>query len=66
MDAIEKGETVLLVDDLLATGGTMGAACDLVEKVGGVIAGISFLIELQDLNGRAKLGDHPISTVIRY
>ena len=66
VDAIKQREKVLLVDDLLATGGTMGAACTLIEKVGGDIAGISFLIELQALSGRAKLGDHPISTVITY
>jgi adenine phosphoribosyltransferase len=66
VDAIKKGTQVLLVDDLLATGGTMGAACSLIEKVGGTIAGISFLIELKGLNGRAKLGDHKISTVITY
>ena len=66
VDALEKGSKVLLVDDLLATGGTMGAACQLIEKVGGAVAGISFLIELKDLNGRAKLGSYPISTVITY
>lgn len=54
-DAIEKGKRVLIIDDLLATGGTIGAACQLVEKVGGEIASIAFMIELEALNGRAKL-----------
>ncbi len=66
VDAIKKGRNVLLIDDLLATGGTMSAACSLIEKVGGTVSGISFLIELPNLNGRAKLGSHKISTVISY
>ena len=66
VDAMEKGAKVLLVDDLLATGGTMAAACQLIEKVGGQVAGISFLIELAFLNGRAKLGDYKVSTVVTY
>jgi adenine phosphoribosyltransferase len=53
-DAIEKGKRVLVVDDLLATGGTAAAACDLVKKVGGEVAGMGFIIELEALNGRAK------------
>jgi len=65
-DAMPAGAKILLVDDLLATGGTMGAACHLIEQVGGEIVGITFLIELSDLGGRAKLGDHKISTVITY
>ncbi|MFC1765472.1 adenine phosphoribosyltransferase [Planctomycetota bacterium] len=65
-DAVHSGAKVLLVDDLLATGGTMGAACHLIEQVGGDIVGLSFLIELSDLAGRAKLGSHKISTVITY
>jgi adenine phosphoribosyltransferase len=66
VDAIKRGKNVLLIDDLLATGGTMNAACALIEKVGGRVCGISFLIELPGLNGRAKLGSHKISTVISY
>lgn len=54
-DAIEKGQRVLMVDDLLATGGTMEACCKLVSDLGGDIVGISVLIELMFLNGRAKL-----------
>ena len=65
-DAISKGAKVLMVDDLLATGGTMAAACKLIEKIGGEIAGITFLIELGDLAGRTKLGGYKIKTVISY
>ena len=65
-DAVEKGSNVLMVDDLLATGGTMAAACKLIEKIGGQIAGIAFLIELGELGGRSKLGGYKISTVISY
>jgi len=57
---------VLMVDDLLATGGTMAAACELIEKVGGQIAGITFLVELCDLAGRDKLGGYQISVLISY
>ncbi len=55
-----------MVDDLLATGGTMKAACELIGKVGGEVVGAAFLIELKDLGGRARLGDYRISTVIAY
>ena len=65
-DAVEKGAKVLMVDDLLATGGTMAAACKLIEKIGGEIAGITFLIELGELAGRRKLSGYKISTVISY
>ena len=54
-DAIEKGSRVLLVDDVLATGGTMMAGCQLIEKAGGVVAGCAFLLELGFLGGREKL-----------
>lgn len=56
-DAIEKGANVLIVDDLLATGGTAQAACKLVKKAGGNLVGAAFLIELEALNGRDKLTD---------
>ena len=56
-DAIEKGANVLVVDDLLATGGTAQAACKLVKKAGGNVVGAAFLIELEALNGRDKLTD---------
>ena len=65
-DAIVPGETVLIHDDLLATGGTMSAACKLVEKLGGRIEGISFLIELNFLKGRAALGRYDIFSIIQY
>ena len=54
-DSIEKGMKVLLIDDLLATGGTASAVCKLVKKLGGVVAGIGFLVELSFLQGRDKL-----------
>ena len=65
-DAIRKGAKVLMVDDLLATGGTMAAACKLINKIGGEIAGIAFLIELKELAGRDKLSEYKIHTVITY
>ena len=65
-DAVQPGSRVLMVDDLLATGGTMVAACELIEKLGGEIAGLTFLIELADLNGRDELGQYDIHTVITY
>ena len=65
-DAIAPGERVLLVDDLLATGGTAKAACDLIEKLGGKIVGLEFLIELSFLNGREKLGSRKVRALIEY
>jgi adenine phosphoribosyltransferase len=65
-DAVRPGQRVLMVDDLLATGGTMKAACRLVEKLGGDIAGISFLIELAFLHGREQLKSRPVHVVISY
>ena len=65
-DAIEKGAKVLMVDDLLATGGTMAAACKLIEKIGGQIVGTTFLIELGELAGRSKLGGYKINTCLSY
>lgn len=65
-DAIEKGEKVLLFDDLLATGGTAKAACNLIEKAGGVVAGISFVIELTgSLHGRDKLVGYDTLSLIQ-
>jgi adenine phosphoribosyltransferase len=66
VDAIKKGDRVLLVDDVLATGGTMSACIDLVKGLGGVVVGAAFLIELKALNGREKLGDIPIHSVLEY
>ena len=65
-DAIREGERVLLVDDLLATGGTARAAADLVEKLGGEIVSCAFLIELADLDGRKLLDKYEIFSVITY
>ena len=65
-DAIARGNRVLVLDDLLATGGTAGAALDLVRQAGGRLVGVSFVIELAFLGGRAKLGDTPVSSLIRY
>ncbi len=65
-DAIESGGKVLMVDDLLATGGTMAAACKLIEKIGGKVAGIAFLIELAGLQGREKIADYKIASIISY
>ena len=64
--AVAKGAKVLMVDDLLATGGTMAAACKLIEKIGGQIVGITFLIELVELAGRDKLSGYKIKTVISF
>lgn len=66
-DAFEKGANVLVVDDLLATGGTAEAACKLVKKTGANLVGIAFLIELTDLNGREKLTDVPkVISMLKY
>ena len=64
-DAIAAGTKVLMLDDLLATGGTMAAACEMVKDLGGDIVGIAFLIELCFLNGRDKLTDYEIRSLIR-
>lgn len=65
-DAIKPGQRVLMVDDLLATGGTMKVCCQMVEQLGAQVIGISFLIELGFLNGRAQLADHNLHTIINY
>jgi adenine phosphoribosyltransferase len=66
-DAIKPGDRVLIVDDLLATGGTANAACHLVSKLGGTVAGCVFVIELGDLDGRVKLpAGVPIQSMITY
>ena len=65
-DALRKGAKVLLVDDLLATGGTMAATIKLIEQCGASIVELAFLIELSDLKGRERLGSHPIISLITY
>ena len=65
-DAIKPGEKVLIVDDLLATGGTVGAAINLVERLNGQIVEIAFLIELTFLKGREQIKDYPIFSLIKY
>lgn len=65
-DAFGHPCRVLIVDDLLATGGTAGAAAQLVEKLGGEVVGISFVIELEGLGGRERLHPHPVSSLLRF
>src|SRR5437016_5887428 len=65
-DAIRPGQRVLIVDDLLATGGTVSAAMELVEKLGGHIAGIAFLVELTFLKGREHFKGHDVFALIQY
>ncbi len=65
-DAIKPGQRVVIVDDLLATGGTCRATVKLVERLGGVVAGTAFLVELSFLNGRDVLTGYPIEAIIRY
>jgi adenine phosphoribosyltransferase len=66
IDALKPGARVLLIDDLLATGGTSAAAVALVEKLGGKILQLNFLIELKFLNGREKLKGYPIHSIVAY
>jgi adenine phosphoribosyltransferase len=66
VDALKAGSKVLLIDDLLATGGTAAAAAALVQKLGATIVEISFLIELKFLNGRQKLKDYPVRSLVTY
>ena len=65
-DALRAGERVLLVDDLLATGGTARASVDMLEELGAVVAGVAFLIELEFLNGRRSLADQDVFSLLRY
>jgi adenine phosphoribosyltransferase len=65
-DAIQKGQSVLLVDDLLATGGTAAAVVELIRQLGGQLAGAAFLVELEFLNGRQKINDVDIFSLLQY
>jgi adenine phosphoribosyltransferase len=65
-DAIQDGQRVLIVDDLLATGGTVMGTIELVRRLGGEIAGLSFMVELTALHGRDKLGAYQINTLLTY
>ena len=65
-DALQKGERVVIVDDLMATGGTIAAAANLVEKLGGDIFECSFVLELPDLNGREKLGNRNVFSIVEF
>ena len=65
-DAVTKGDRVLVIDDLIATGGTLAATCNLVEKLGGEITEIAAIIELTFLNGRKLIGDRPLHVLIEY
>jgi len=65
-DAIQKGERVVVIDDLMATGGTISAAANLVEKLGGDIFECSFVLELPDLNGREKLGNRKVFSIVEF
>jgi adenine phosphoribosyltransferase len=66
IDAVEPGQKVLIVDDVLATGGTAAAAARLVEKLGGQVAGLGFVIELDFLNGRKKLAAYDVDSLMHY
>jgi adenine phosphoribosyltransferase len=65
-DAIHPGERILVIDDVLATGGTAAATCRLVEELGGVVVGLGFLIEITDLRGRGRLGEHRVESLAQY
>ena len=66
IDGVEPGAKVLMIDDVLATGGTMAAGCQLIEQAGGVVVGCAFLVELGFLNGREKLKGHNIYSLLTY
>ncbi len=65
-DAIQPGDKILVHDDLLATGGTMNAVCQLIEQLGGEIVQVSFIVELSFLNGRAKLKSYDVRSIVDY
>lgn len=65
-DSIKKGDKVFIIDDLLATGGTIEATIKLIENLGGIVVGVAFVIELKELNGRKLLKDIPIVSLVKY
>ncbi len=65
-DAVKKGQRVLICDDLLATGGTAKAAAQLVEKIGGIVTGFAFIIELTDLKGSKKVKNYRYESLVKY
>ena len=65
-DAIKPGQRVVIVDDLLATGGTMKAAIQLIESLGGIVAGVAFVIELEELEGKKNFEGYNIFTILKY
>ncbi len=66
VDAIQEGEKIVIIDDLLATGGTTAAVIELVEKLGGEIAGIGYIVELEFLRGRSKIPSYPVHSLIQF
>ncbi len=66
VDAVTKDDRVLLIDDLIATGGTAAASCELIEKLGGEVAGCAFVVELDFLKGREKLNNYSVHSLIHY
>ncbi|MDD2870843.1 MAG: adenine phosphoribosyltransferase [Candidatus Gracilibacteria bacterium] len=66
IDAIKKGDKVVIIDDLLATGGTAFAACQLVEKLGGIVHSVNVVVDLTFLNGREKLKGYNVNTILEY
>lgn len=66
VDAIEEGHKIAIVDDLLATGGTVQAVAKLIERLGGKVEAMEFLIELEFLNGRDKLSEYHINSLVKY
>ncbi len=65
-DSIYIGDEVFIIDDLLATGGTALAGCQLVERLGGIVTGLGFVIELENLNGRSLIADYPVTSLVQY
>ena len=65
-DALNRGDRVLIVDDLVATGGTAEAVCKMVEQLGGTVAAVEFLVELNFLKGRDRFSSYPFFSLLRY